>query len=302
MSTLSNDSMGHGFDVQRNSFAYDQPNSDWNTHISQSGDCQLSGVNCYAGRRDEHHHQFQNVLGCTLDGLPAVDPYDDLCSKTKHPLLYNDRRSVMDGYSSNIGTLNSFSELSVNNQRLSSYSDSQCGKSDASQRNGAMAEFYALQDSSHIGNESNSFQASNEHAAHDTSTYQNHAASHNDGTSPSAILTQTSETDSETGSSPLPHRHQSAVDRWLVDSEGSTRSSSNSSVSSSEPENFAEHSAENEFLVKKKQAGWTYKEIKRAYGFRVAESTLRGRYRALTKPKEKRPRKPFWSGKDVREY
>jgi hypothetical protein len=45
--------------------------------------------------------------------------------------------------------------------------------------------------------------------------------------------------------------------------------------------------------------GLTYKEIQKKGGYRVAESTLRGRHRDLTKPKEKRLRKPEWSRRDV---
>ncbi|KAI1321014.1 hypothetical protein F5Y16DRAFT_405392 [Xylariaceae sp. FL0255] len=44
----------------------------------------------------------------------------------------------------------------------------------------------------------------------------------------------------------------------------------------------------------------TYKEIKVVGGFTEAESTLRGRYRALTKRKEDRVRKPEWQDKDLR--
>ena len=59
--------------------------------------------------------------------------------------------------------------------------------------------------------------------------------------------------------------------------------------------------AKDEFLVKHKQLGLTYKEIRRMGGFTEAESTLRGRYRTLTKSREARVRKPEWSEKDVSE-
>lgn len=45
--------------------------------------------------------------------------------------------------------------------------------------------------------------------------------------------------------------------------------------------------------------GISYREIKQKYGFTEAESTLRGRYRTLTKSKDKRVRKPVWKDKDV---
>ncbi|KAL1870750.1 hypothetical protein Daus18300_005070 [Diaporthe australafricana] len=47
-----------------------------------------------------------------------------------------------------------------------------------------------------------------------------------------------------------------------------------------------------EFLVQSKLSGMTYKEIRKTGGFTEAESTLRGRFRTLTKPKEARVRKP----------
>lgn len=57
--------------------------------------------------------------------------------------------------------------------------------------------------------------------------------------------------------------------------------------------------AKDDFLVKHKQQGMPYKEIRRLGGFIEAESTLRGRYRTLTKSREARVRKPEWSEKDV---
>jgi len=53
------------------------------------------------------------------------------------------------------------------------------------------------------------------------------------------------------------------------------------------------------FLVQNKRAGMTYKEIRLKGGFIEAESTLRGRFRTLTKNKEQRVRKPEWEEKDV---
>jgi hypothetical protein len=53
-------------------------------------------------------------------------------------------------------------------------------------------------------------------------------------------------------------------------------------------------------LIDWKNQGLSYKEIKARGGFDEAESTLRGRYRTLTKPKHLRVRKPEWQQKDVR--
>ncbi|KAI1104203.1 hypothetical protein F4804DRAFT_332497 [Jackrogersella minutella] len=55
-----------------------------------------------------------------------------------------------------------------------------------------------------------------------------------------------------------------------------------------------------EFLVRSKRAGMTYREIRRKGNFIEAESTLRGRYRTLTKDKDARVRKPEWLDNDVR--
>lgn len=55
----------------------------------------------------------------------------------------------------------------------------------------------------------------------------------------------------------------------------------------------------NAFLIDCKQRGLSYKDIKRMGGFKEAESTLRGRFRTLTKTKEQRVRKPKWLDRDV---
>lgn len=54
------------------------------------------------------------------------------------------------------------------------------------------------------------------------------------------------------------------------------------------------------FLIQCKRRGMSYKDIKKIGGFEEAESTLRGRFRTLTKRKELRVRKPQWQEKDVR--
>ncbi|KAI9886177.1 MAG: hypothetical protein M1823_002029 [Watsoniomyces obsoletus] len=56
----------------------------------------------------------------------------------------------------------------------------------------------------------------------------------------------------------------------------------------------------NSFLVRSKLAGMSYKEIRDQGGFTEAESTLRGRFRTLTKDKERRVRKPEWEDRDIR--
>jgi len=54
-----------------------------------------------------------------------------------------------------------------------------------------------------------------------------------------------------------------------------------------------------ELLVRKRHEGMKYGDIKRRYGFHEAESTLRGKYRALTTLPRDRVRKPSWTKKDV---
>jgi hypothetical protein len=57
--------------------------------------------------------------------------------------------------------------------------------------------------------------------------------------------------------------------------------------------------AKDDFLVRSKLAGMSYKEIRRQGKFSEAESTLRGRFRTLTKHKAARVRKPEWDENDV---
>lgn len=58
--------------------------------------------------------------------------------------------------------------------------------------------------------------------------------------------------------------------------------------------------AKDDFLVRSKLAGMSYKDIRRLGKFTEAESTLRGRFRTLTKHKTARVRKPEWNENDVR--
>lgn len=58
-------------------------------------------------------------------------------------------------------------------------------------------------------------------------------------------------------------------------------------------------SEENEFLVSSRRQGISYKQIRSKGKFSDAESTLRGRFRTLTKDKKDRVRKPKWTDNDV---
>jgi hypothetical protein len=54
-----------------------------------------------------------------------------------------------------------------------------------------------------------------------------------------------------------------------------------------------------QYLLDRREEGFTYKDIKAMGNFFEAESTLRGRVRVLTKDRSKRVRKPVWTESDV---
>ncbi|KAJ8112937.1 hypothetical protein OPT61_g4823 [Boeremia exigua] len=61
----------------------------------------------------------------------------------------------------------------------------------------------------------------------------------------------------------------------------------------------AQRTRDDETLLQMKQDGYTYKDIRKALNRKVAESTLRGRYRSLTKPRKDRLRAPKWTDNDI---
>ena len=69
--------------------------------------------------------------------------------------------------------------------------------------------------------------------------------------------------------------------------------------SESAGDNVLHKDARDKFLISSKLSGMSYKEIKSRGHFREAESTLRGRFRTLTKAPEQRLRKPVWTAQDV---
>ncbi|RDW83285.1 hypothetical protein BP5796_04776 [Coleophoma crateriformis] len=95
-----------------------------------------------------------------------------------------------------------------------------------------------------------------------------------------------------------PHKPESKDELRLVE-KGEKKSLKPSIPNAQQAEQAQERSAKDEFLVKAKLAGMSYKEIRRQGKFTEAESTLRGRFRTLTKAKNARVRKPEWSGNDV---
>ncbi|KIW91952.1 uncharacterized protein Z519_06934 [Cladophialophora bantiana CBS 173.52] len=92
-------------------------------------------------------------------------------------------------------------------------------------------------------------------------------------------------------------------DLWACDA---TIQSPSSLTSSSVPpgrhlgvKNGQRDTSKDTLLVQLKDQGMSYKVIKERLQFEEAESTLRGRYRALTKPREARLRKPEWGDRDI---
>jgi hypothetical protein len=61
----------------------------------------------------------------------------------------------------------------------------------------------------------------------------------------------------------------------------------------------AQRKADDDILLEGKKEGLTYKEIRKKMHTKCAESTLRGRYRSLTKARKDRVRKPVWREIDV---
>ncbi|KKA23182.1 hypothetical protein T310_2775 [Rasamsonia emersonii CBS 393.64] len=80
-----------------------------------------------------------------------------------------------------------------------------------------------------------------------------------------------------------------------------TSKKTKSSKSSNKPSSktTSRTTARDLFLLECKRRGMSYKEIKKIGRFEEAESTLRGRFRTLTKSKEQRVRKPKWEDGDI---
>lgn len=76
-------------------------------------------------------------------------------------------------------------------------------------------------------------------------------------------------------------------------------SSSTATDAASDQPSSAERSAQDEFLLNSRLSGMKYSQIRKLGNFKEAESTLRGRFRTLVKPKEARVRNPQWQEIDV---
>ncbi|KAI6856100.1 hypothetical protein KC343_g13636 [Hortaea werneckii] len=82
-------------------------------------------------------------------------------------------------------------------------------------------------------------------------------------------------------------------DENVSDTEDTCSSRSNSSMDSA-----ARHKWEDDLLLREWKKGTPYRRIKAIGNFKVAESTLRGRIRTLTKDKSERVRRPEWTAED----
>ncbi|KAI6839493.1 hypothetical protein KC340_g1148 [Hortaea werneckii] len=85
----------------------------------------------------------------------------------------------------------------------------------------------------------------------------------------------------------------SQEDEIFSDKEDTSSSHTNSSMDSA-----ARHKWEDELLFREWQKGTPYRRIKAMGKFKVAESTLRGRIRTMTKDKSERVRRPEWTAED----
>ncbi|KAL1963826.1 hypothetical protein VTN77DRAFT_7757 [Rasamsonia byssochlamydoides] len=97
-----------------------------------------------------------------------------------------------------------------------------------------------------------------------------------------------------TANTHLPHRSEKR------ETSTGTRHRAKASKASKAPNKLPPRSdARDAFLIECKRRGMSYKEIKKIGRFEEAESTLRGRFRTLTKSKEQRVRKPKWQAGDI---
>ncbi|KAI6829154.1 hypothetical protein KC332_g2945 [Hortaea werneckii] len=82
-------------------------------------------------------------------------------------------------------------------------------------------------------------------------------------------------------------------DENFSDTEDTSSSRSNASMDAA-----ARHKWEDDLLLREWRKGTPYRRIKAIGNFKVAESTLRGRIRTLTKDKSERVRRPEWTTED----
>lgn len=113
------------------------------------------------------------------------------------------------------------------------------------------------------------------------------------------LIAEPSTPDDHTLSHPRPHFKPAnlvpAQTRRQLQSEHSSPTPSSDSIKAS----LHYSDSRDALLIEWKRRGLSYKDIKQIGGFKEAESTLRGRFRTLTKAKDQRVRKPKWTETDV---
>lgn len=102
---------------------------------------------------------------------------------------------------------------------------------------------------------------------------------------------------SQTSATPASSHEFSSSINSPFDYTSPTNEMMSSQVSSQLP--TEERQTRDELLIECRRTNMSYKDIKEQYGFEQSISTLRGRYRNLTKQKHERVRKPNWTATDV---
>ncbi|OXV06167.1 hypothetical protein Egran_06066 [Elaphomyces granulatus] len=111
---------------------------------------------------------------------------------------------------------------------------------------------------------------------------------------------QSSTVNEKEDDSTMPSQPSSPVAPWQSSTIGITRGNEKEPSRRQSREKIIIHrNSKDAFLLECKQKGMSYREIKKIGHFEEAESTLRGRFRTLTKRKELRVRKPQWGTKDI---
>ncbi|KAL1979795.1 hypothetical protein VTN96DRAFT_5180 [Rasamsonia emersonii] len=103
----------------------------------------------------------------------------------------------------------------------------------------------------------------------------------------------------ETATTTQSHGIEQGTQRQRPNKKTSKKTKSSKSSNKPSSKTTSRTTARDLFLLECKRRGMSYKEIKKIGRFEEAESTLRGRFRTLTKSKEQRVRKPKWEDGDI---
>jgi hypothetical protein len=103
---------------------------------------------------------------------------------------------------------------------------------------------------------------------------------------------------SELPPAPCPVSQRSQTPTFSVDDASQSAESRPSADEVEEANNARRRKEEDAFIISMRKQGMKFKDIMKLGGFTLAESTIRGRYRMLTKPKHERVRKPIWRKRD----